>query len=86
MAGIVVSTMLAIRARRAEQSAVNAQLTAQAVNNFLQTDLLAQASAITQTERSPDPDLKVRTALDRAAIKIEGDVGSTLSDAVGALA
>ena len=42
---------------------------AQAVNDFLQNDLLAQASAANQSGPSvkPDPDLKVRTALDRAA-------------------
>ncbi len=67
VAGIIVSTIEAIRARRAEQ-------TAQAVNDFLQNDLLAQASASTQASPStkPDPDLKVRTALDRAAARIGG--------------
>ena len=45
---------------------------AQAVNDFLQNDLLAQASASTQAGAlaRPDPDMKVRTALDRAAAKI----------------
>ncbi len=40
-----------------------------AVNTFLQKDLLAQASAREQAtpDTKPDPDLKVRTALDRAA-------------------
>jgi len=65
--GIGVSTWEAIKARRAEQ-------TAQAVNDFLQNDLLAQASAARQSGPSsrPDPDLKVRTALDRAANRIGG--------------
>jgi serine/threonine protein kinase/tetratricopeptide (TPR) repeat protein len=47
---------------------------AQAVNDFLQNDVLAQASAAKQSGPStrPDPDLKVRTALDRAAARIEG--------------
>jgi tetratricopeptide (TPR) repeat protein len=47
---------------------------AAAVNGFLQDDLLAQASATKQSERRapPDPDLKVRTALDRAAERITG--------------
>jgi serine/threonine protein kinase len=47
---------------------------AEAVNEFLQNDLLAQASAATQSGVSakPDPDLKVRTALDRAAERIKG--------------
>ena len=48
--------------------------TARAVNNFLQKDLLAQASARVQSgpKTKPDPDLKVRTALDRAAAAIQG--------------
>ena len=43
-----------------------------AVNEFLQRDLLAQASARAQAspDTKPDPDLKVRTALDRAAARI----------------
>ena len=47
---------------------------AMAVNNFLQDDLLEQASAYKQARPNsrPDPDLKVRTALDRAAAGIEG--------------
>jgi tetratricopeptide (TPR) repeat protein len=47
---------------------------AAAVNGFLQNDLLAQASANRQSGRRdpPDPDLKVRTALDRAAERITG--------------
>jgi hypothetical protein len=50
---------------------------AKAINNFLQQDLLSQASAHRQTRRDsiPDPDLKVRTALDRAAAGIEGKFG-----------
>jgi hypothetical protein len=48
--------------------------TATAVNGFLQNDLLAQAGAIAQSEQGgkADPDLKVRTALDRAAARIAG--------------
>src|SRR5262249_33655625 len=47
---------------------------AAAVNGFLQNDLLAQASANRQSGRRdpPDPNLKVRTALDRAAERITG--------------
>ena len=77
LAGVIVSTWQAVRARRAEMAAVEAQQTAQAVNDFLQNDILAQASASTQagpTQR-PDPDLKVRTALDRAAARISGKFG-----------
>jgi tetratricopeptide (TPR) repeat protein len=63
----VVSIRQSIRANR--EAAV-----AQAVNDFLQNDVLAQASAATQAgpNASPDPDLKVRTALDRAAARIAG--------------
>jgi eukaryotic-like serine/threonine-protein kinase len=46
---------------------------AEAVNDFLQNDLLAQASASAQSgpRTRPDPDLKVRTALDRAADRVQ---------------
>jgi eukaryotic-like serine/threonine-protein kinase len=48
--------------------------TAAAVNNFLQNDLLAQASNATQAtpDSKPDPNLTVRMALDRAATRVEG--------------
>jgi serine/threonine protein kinase len=61
LSGVVVSTREAVVARRSEQ-------TAQAVSDFLQNDLLAQAGASSQTgpDATADPDLKVRTALDRA--------------------
>jgi non-specific serine/threonine protein kinase/serine/threonine-protein kinase len=63
----VYSAREALRARRAEQ-------VAEAVKSFLQNDLLAQASSVHQAVRreSPDPDIKVRTALDRAAKAISG--------------
>jgi serine/threonine protein kinase len=72
--GVVVSTWQAVRARRAEVRAQAETATAQAVVDFLQNDLLAQASANKQAgpTTKPDPDLKVRTALDRAAERIEG--------------
>jgi len=62
-----VSIRQSIRANR--EAAV-----AQAVNDFLQNDLLAQASAANQSSPStnPDPHLEVRTALDRAAARISG--------------
>jgi eukaryotic-like serine/threonine-protein kinase len=71
VAGVVVSSWLAIRASRAEQEA-------RAVNEFLQNDLLAQASAYEQArpDTRVDPDLKVRTTLDRAAARIEGKFDS----------
>jgi non-specific serine/threonine protein kinase/serine/threonine-protein kinase len=67
VAGVVVSSWMAIRASRAEQ-------VAQAVNDFLQNDLLAQASATQQAQPDvrADPDLTVRMALDRAAMRVEG--------------
>ncbi len=54
---------------RAESEAANAK----AVNDFLNNDVLAQASADAQAnpDTKPDPDLTVRTALDRAAKRIE---------------
>ena len=65
--GVVVTTWMAVRAGRAEQEAL-------AVNTFLQTDLLAQASTDNQArpDTRTDPNLTVRTALDRAAARIEG--------------
>ena len=66
-AAAVISIHQSIRANR--EAAV-----ATAVNEFLQNDLLAQASAFAQAgpNTRPDLDLKVRTALDRAAQRIEG--------------
>ncbi|HEX5229014.1 MAG TPA: serine/threonine-protein kinase [Bryobacteraceae bacterium] len=54
--------------RRADTEAA----TARAVNDFLQNDLLAKASVQNQStpDTKPDPDLKVRTTLDRAAARI----------------
>jgi tetratricopeptide (TPR) repeat protein len=54
--------------RRADEEAA----TARAVNEFLQTDLLAQADTNTQTIGKPDPDIKARTLLDRAAEHVAG--------------
>jgi predicted Ser/Thr protein kinase/tetratricopeptide (TPR) repeat protein len=73
--------------RRADAEAA----TAQAVNDFLQNDLLAQASASTQARPStkPDPELKVGTALDRAAARIAGkfdrqpEVEAAIHDTIG---
>jgi len=79
-----VSIRQSIRANR--EAAVS-----QAVNDFLQNDLLAQASAATQSapKDKPDPDLKVRTALDRAAARIGGkfngqpEVEAAIRDTIG---
>jgi len=68
---LVVARVVSIRqSMRANSEAAMAQ----AVNDFLQNDLLAQASAATQSGASakPDPHLEVRTALDRAAARITG--------------
>jgi tetratricopeptide (TPR) repeat protein len=62
------------RALKEKQRADSESATSNAVNDFLQNDLLAQASARAQARpgAKPDPDLKVRTALDRAAVRIAG--------------
>jgi eukaryotic-like serine/threonine-protein kinase len=66
IAAAVVSLWMASRATRAEQ-------TARAVNEFLQQDLLAQASPEEQASGArPDPEIKVRAPLDRAAARIAG--------------
>ncbi len=83
-AGVVVSTWQMVRARRAERAA-------QAVSDFLQNDLLAQASVANESgpATNPDPDLKVRTALDRAATQITGkfdkhpEVEAAIRDTIG---
>ena len=68
--GIAASSWQAIRATRAER-------TANAVNEFLENDLLAKAGASAQSNpgTKPDPDLRVRTALDRAAARIGSRFG-----------
>jgi serine/threonine protein kinase/tetratricopeptide (TPR) repeat protein len=65
IAGLVATTR---ERSRADREAA----TSKAVNDFLLNDLLAQASASVQArpDVKPDPDLKVRTALDRAAARI----------------
>jgi tetratricopeptide (TPR) repeat protein len=67
VAGAAAATSMALRARRAE-------VETQAVNDFLQTDLLAQAGASAQAgpNAKPDPHLEVRTVLGRAAQRIPG--------------
>lgn len=74
VAGIVASTWEAVLARRAEKKAQQESAIAQAVNDFLQNDLLGQASAYNQvgSGSGSDPNIKVRTVLDRAAQNIQG--------------
>ncbi len=59
-----------VEQRRADAEAA----TARAVSDFLQKDLLSQAGSATQATggAKPDPDIKVRTALDRAAARVNG--------------
>jgi len=59
--------LVALRLERSRRSAADAAATATAIADFLQNDLLAQASPDTQ----PDRDLKLRTVLDHAAAAIE---------------
>jgi len=91
IAGIIVSSREAVVAQRAEQIAAKEAASAYAVINFLRNDLLAQASAKNQSGpgAKPDRDMKVRTALDRAAARIEGkfdgqpEVEAAIRDTIG---
>ncbi|MGC2661159.1 MAG: serine/threonine-protein kinase [Bryobacteraceae bacterium] len=68
---IIVAAVVSIRQNiRANREAAIAH----AVNDFLQNDVLAQASAANQSgpDTKPNPHLEVRTALDRAATRIGG--------------
>ncbi|MBI2513877.1 MAG: serine/threonine protein kinase [Opitutae bacterium] len=68
IAATIVSASLALRARRAEQTARAEARTSKALADFLQNDLLAQASPGEQ----PDRDIRLRDVLDRAASRLEG--------------
>jgi hypothetical protein len=87
IAGVVASTWEAVKARRAEANAKQQSAIAQAVNDFLQNDLLGQASAYNQSK--PDPNITVRAVLDRAAEHIEGkfekqpEVEAAIRDTIG---
>jgi tetratricopeptide (TPR) repeat protein len=82
--GVIISTQEAARANKEAAAS-------RAISDFLQNDLLAQASAATQARpnNKPDPDLKVRTALDRAAARISGrfdkqpEVEAAIRDTIG---
>lgn len=86
--GIVASTWQAVKARRAEKKAEQQSAIAQAVNDFLQKDMLGQASAYNQSK--PDPNITVRTVLDRAAQNIGGkftqqpEVEASIRNTIGA--
>jgi eukaryotic-like serine/threonine-protein kinase len=64
---VIVSWRIALRATRAQQAS-------EAMSNFLQDDLLRQASVDGQNQSGikPNPNLTVRAALDRAAARIKG--------------
>ncbi|HLJ48548.1 MAG TPA: serine/threonine-protein kinase [Bryobacteraceae bacterium] len=72
--GAGVAIWQAERAMEEKRRADIQAATARAVRDFLQNDLLAQAGSEAQagTGKKSDPDLKVRTALDRAAAHISG--------------
>jgi serine/threonine protein kinase/tetratricopeptide (TPR) repeat protein len=61
-------------AKAAAERATTEAAIARAVNDFLQHDLLGQADVDNQAGpgQKPDPDIKVRTLLDRAAAAIDG--------------
>jgi eukaryotic-like serine/threonine-protein kinase len=61
-------------AQSAKQLADSESASAKAINSFLTRDLLEQADVNAQaTQTRPDPNLTVRTALDRAASRIDGN-------------
>ncbi|MBX3737234.1 MAG: serine/threonine protein kinase [Candidatus Didemnitutus sp.] len=66
--GIVASTVLAVRARRAERQAATEAATARALVEFFQKDILLPSKPGAQADR----DMKLRTALDAAAARIGG--------------
>jgi eukaryotic-like serine/threonine-protein kinase len=78
IAGTIVSVYQAVRARKAQHAAVLERdradaeaATAAAVNSFLQHDLLGQAGADQRdADVAPDPDVKVKTLVDRAAASV----------------
>ena len=77
-AGTGIAEWQAHRAVEEKRRADTEAATARAIADFLQKDLLSQASSATQAGpgRPPDPDIKVRTALDRAAASLTGKFGN----------
>jgi serine/threonine protein kinase/lipopolysaccharide biosynthesis regulator YciM len=71
--GLSMSTVMFLRERAAREQADEQAEIANAVKAFLQHDLLSQSSSYDQAEAgyTPDPDLKVREALERAAERID---------------
>jgi tetratricopeptide (TPR) repeat protein/tRNA A-37 threonylcarbamoyl transferase component Bud32 len=62
----------AARNARDRDTARTERASAEAVVAFLQNDVLAQADGGAQTGPARDPNLRVREALDRAAVRIQG--------------
>ncbi len=90
VAGIIVSSREAFQARKAEVISQKEAASANAVIDFLRNDLLAQASPKNQSKDvSLDPNITVRTALDRAAARIDRkfdgqpEVEAAIRDAMG---
>jgi serine/threonine protein kinase/Tfp pilus assembly protein PilF len=90
VAGIIVSSREAFQARKAEVISQKEAASANAVIDFLRNDLLAQASPKNQSKGvSLDPNITVRTALDRAAARIDRkfdgqpEVEAAIRDAMG---
>jgi len=91
IAAAAISVWQSLRATKQRDRADAQAAVAQAISNFLRNDVLSQASAATQSGPStkPDPDLKVRTALDRAAARIGGkfagqpEVEAAIRDTIG---
>jgi hypothetical protein len=77
MAAAAVSTWQSVVAKHQRDRADSEAAIAKAVNQFLTEDLLSQANPEAQdgAEASPDPDVKARTLLDRAAAKVEKRFG-----------
>ncbi len=77
-AGAGIALWQAHRAVGEKRRADTEAATAGAISDFLQKDLLSQAGSATQAGpgRPPDPDIKVRTALDRAAARLTGKFDS----------
>jgi eukaryotic-like serine/threonine-protein kinase len=73
IAAAVVSTRESIVAKRQRDRADSEAAVAKAVNEFLQNDLLSQADSGAQdgSDSPVDPEVKVRTLLDRAAGRVE---------------
>jgi eukaryotic-like serine/threonine-protein kinase len=79
-----VSTWQAVRATRAEHAAVQSAETERLTNEFFIDDLLGKTDLSSQVvgEIRPDPNIKVRTLVDRAAARIDGRfVGRPLVEA-----